>query len=215
MSTPEPTVQDGQGGDERSEPSEGAYGRVGDAERRGDGTSVLVLAPTEAEAEARRAGAELLGRPADRPLRVLGVGVGTRATDVASGYRDHAAAGDRFALIDVGPVGPRRETGPAVERVPDVTDLTGIGIRMTTALKEWDEGAIRICFDSLTPLVGHVEFERAYRFVDVMTTRVARVGAGHWHLDPRAHDDRTVHQVMSAFDAVVRRADGEWTVRGL
>ncbi|MFB6304081.1 MAG: hypothetical protein ABEH47_02860 [Haloferacaceae archaeon] len=212
MSTPEATLR----GERREdgEPAESPTWGRGAADRLGDGTSVLVLAPREASGEARRVGAELLGRPDDAPLRVLGVGVGTDATRVVAGYRERAAAGDRFALVDVGPAGPRRGTGHAVERVPTVNDLTGVGIRMTTALKEWDAGAVRVCFDSLTPVIGGVDFERAYRFVDVTTSRVARVGAGHWHLDPRAHDDRTVHRVMSAFDAVVGREDGEWSIRG-
>ncbi|MFB6282084.1 MAG: hypothetical protein ABEH40_08700 [Haloferacaceae archaeon] len=159
--------------------------------------------------EARRTAAALLGRPEDRSLRVLGVGIGRRADALADGYRERARDDDLLALVNVGAVGPN----PRGAHVADVTDLTGIGIRMTTALRRWDRGAVRACVDSLSPLLGQVSFERAYRFVDVMTSRIARVGASHWHVDPRAHDDRTLHRLMSAFDAVVREDGGEWTVR--
>lgn len=174
----------------------------------GGGTSALVLNRGD-DREARRTAASLLGRPGDRALRVLGVGIGRRAGPLADGYRERAREEDLLALVTVGAVG----TDPDGAHVADVTDLTGIGIRMTTPLERWERGAVRVCVDSLSPLLGQVPFERAYRFVDVMTSRVARVGASHWHVDPRAHDERTLHRLMSAFDAVVRREDGTWTVR--
>lgn len=186
----------------------GAAERPGPRRELGDGTSVLVLDRGD-DPEARRTAAAVLGRPEDRSLRLLGVGIGRRAAPLADGYRARAGEDDLLALVSVGALG----SDPEGVHVADVTDLTGIGIRMTTALERWDCGAVRVCVDSLSPLLGQVSFERAYRFVDVMTSRMAHAGASHWHVDPRAHDQRTLHRLMSAFDAVVRREEGTWTVR--
>ncbi len=97
-------------------------------------------------------------------------------------------------------------------------DLTGIGITLSQHLGSWgsDDTETVLCFDSLTALLQYVPLERAYRFLHVLTGRTASVGAhAHFHIDPSAHDERTVATVTSLFDAVVEpAAEGEgWRVR--
>ncbi|PSP96710.1 hypothetical protein BRC94_11835 [Halobacteriales archaeon QS_5_70_17] len=93
-----------------------------------------------------------------------------------------------------------------VETNESPDDLTGIGITLSEYLSSWgcEGGDLVVCFDSLTALLQYVSLQRAYRFLHVLTGRAAAVGArSHYHLDPGAHDDRTVATLTSLFDAVV------------
>lgn len=93
-----------------------------------------------------------------------------------------------------------------VETNESPDDLTGIGITLSEYLSSWggEGGDLVVCFDSLTALLQYVSLKRAYRFLHVLTGRAAAVGArSHYHLDPSAHDDRTVATLTSLFDAVV------------
>lgn len=97
-------------------------------------------------------------------------------------------------------------------------DLTGIGITLSQHLASWggDDTDTVVCFDSLTALLQYVPLERAYRFLHVLTGRTAAVDArADFHVDPTAHDERTIATLTSLFDAVVEPADGEdgWRTR--
>jgi|APHM01.1.fsa_nt_gi hypothetical protein len=102
-----------------------------------------------------------------------------------------------------------------VETVPPA-DLTAVGVRTTELLDRWsttDRQSV-VCLDSVTDVLQHVSFETAFRFLHVFTNQLAAVDAvGHVHLDPTAHDDRTVQRVMELFDAVVEHDDDGVEVR--
>ena len=112
------------------------------------------------------------------------------------------AAGDPTTDGGPGHVGP-------VETVSNPNDLTGLGIRITEFLTRWDDDRRTVvCFDSLTALLQYVELETAYEFLHIITGRLATVDAvAHFHMDPGAHDDRTVESVVSLMDAVVEVAE--------
>lgn len=58
--------------------------------------------------------------------------------------------------------------------------------------------------DSLTTLLQHVDLRRSFRFLQAMTTRLAEPDATvHYHLDPAAHDAKTINTLKQLFDAVV------------
>lgn len=109
-------------------------------------------------------------------------------------------------------MGPNRP----VETVSSPNDLTGLGIRITEFLTDWEENDNQtvVCFDSLTALLQYVELETAYEFLHILAGRMATVDAfAHFHMDPEAHDEQTVESITTLMDAVVEIEDGERRVR--
>jgi archaellum biogenesis ATPase FlaH len=103
-----------------------------------------------------------------------------------------------------------------IETVSSPNDLTGLGIRITEFLADWEDNDNRtvVCFDSLTALLQYVELETAYEFLHILTGRMAALDAfAHFHMDPDAHDQQTIESISTLMDAVVRTEDGEQIVR--
>ena len=111
--------------------------------------------------------------------------------------------------------GDGSEVGPgAVATVESPTDLTGLGITVGNYLESNGGSDTIVTFDSLTMLLQYVECERAFRFLGVLSNRVEETDAvAHYHMDPKAHDDREMATLSSLFDAIARFDDGEWNVR--
>lgn len=118
-----------------------------------------------------------------------------------------------------GATGPSLPGGPnaPVETVNSPNDLTGLGIRITEFLTDWQDNGNQtvVCFDSLTALLQYVELDTAYEFLHIITGRMATVDAFvHFHMDPDAHDEQTVEIITSLMDATVETdADGERKIR--
>lgn len=99
------------------------------------------------------------------------------------------------------------------ENVSTASDLTGLGIGIGEFLSEWDDPIV-VCFDSITSMLQYVEFQTAYEFLHAITGQIKAAGArAHFHIDPDAHDDQVVDGITSLFDASIRIADDEPTVR--
>jgi hypothetical protein len=95
--------------------------------------------------------------------------------------------------------------------VGEPADLTGLGITVSEQLTNWEQEESLLMFESLTTLLDHVELKRLFRFLHVLVNRVRATGStAHYHLDPTAHDDRTIATLTSLFDAVVAYEDGRW-----
>ncbi len=82
---------------------------------------------------------------------------------------------------------------------------------------EFDSGELRLCFDSLGPLLSDHSVADTKRFVSVLGDRIRSVsGMAHYHI-PAAPDDPVVAELTPAFDAVIelRQKNGEprhrWT----
>lgn len=154
------------------------------------GTAVLLVAfASMPDATVRQWDARAGALPAR--LGVVSVGEGTRTA--ARATTDGGIAGnDRVR----------------VEAVGEARDLTGIGIAVDELLPFLAGGdRLVACVDSLTPLLGATDERQAFRFVHVLTRRLKAAGADvHAHLDPAAHDDRTVATFRSLFDDA-RRAE--------
>ena len=101
---------------------------------------------------------------------------------------------------------------PGVERVAEEpADLTGLGITVSERLTNWQRSESLLMFESLSTLLEHVELKRVFRFLHVLVNRVESTGTtAHYHLDPSAHDDRTVATLTSLFDTVVAYEEGRW-----
>lgn len=105
-------------------------------------------------------------------------------------------------------------------------DLPGLGIAISQEIKKFDEerrelqpAELRLCFDSLRPLLEEYEEQQVFRFLDLVTNRIrSKSGMGHFHL-PIDSDDRLVHTFAELFDAVIEldTRDGElcqcWNIR--
>lgn len=107
--------------------------------------------------------------------------------------------------------------GITVESVSSPANLTEIGVALDKLLARAGDtsGRLDCCLPSLTALLQYVDRQRAYRFCNAMTNRLASADAfAHYHLSAEAHDDMTVDTFASLMDAVVRvDADGSSVVR--
>lgn len=192
----------------------------------GDAASTLFLAPSMDPAGdegcVRLLSSEPLG-----DANLLAVSLTDSPDDKMGTWRAHFEedpAQIRFIATDDGTRSVATSSGPVavpgepmtVESISNPADLTGLGIKISRALTDWedDERRITVCFDSLTALLQFVELDSAFRFLHVLATRMDSVdAAGHFHMDPTAHDEREINTLASVFDAVVEWSDGEWTVR--
>lgn len=109
------------------------------------------------------------------------------------------------------------DIGPTIRSVSSPGDLTGIGIELGNFFEEWadDGNELLLCFHTLTTFLQYADLRSVYRFVHVLTGRVRSAGGrAHYHLDPTAHDERTVNTLLALFDAVVEKnGSGSWEVK--
>lgn len=105
---------------------------------------------------------------------------------------------------------------PVIDTLGNPTDLTGLGIKITEYLREFEETrheggprGIGFCFDSLTALLQYADQERVFRFLHTLTTWIDQSNAhAHYHLDPDAHDPATIATLEPLFDATVDTTPG-------
>lgn len=90
-----------------------------------------------------------------------------------------------------------------------VSDLAGLGAAVNESIEEFqrpgdlDPADLRLCFDSLRPLLEDHDEQEMFRFVHALTSDVRSArGMGHYHL-PVAFDNATVRTLSPLFDAVV------------
>lgn len=104
------------------------------------------------------------------------------------------------------------EEGVVTVTASGPANLTDVGVRVTDALDDMDatagdtgggSGGPVCCLGSLTALLQYVDDREAYRFVNAVTARVASLGGTtHAHIEPAAHDRRTIDTMASLFDVV-------------
>lgn len=96
--------------------------------------------------------------------------------------------------------------------VPNPGDLTNLGIAVSERLSELSEtdGRIVVCFHSLTVLLQYADLQRVFRFVHTLSGRMRACGAlAHFHVDPAAHDERTITTLEPLFDVAVEFTDAD------
>lgn len=131
--------------------------------------------------------------------------------DVGEETRSAASDGGHPAPFPNGPDG-------SIHTVQSPGNLTQLGVRITEAFDEIaeldSELSISLCFDSISPLLLHAEADTVFKFLTVLTGKVsADDGFGHYHIDPGAHEEATVHMLTTVFDAVIRADGDDLTVR--
>lgn len=100
----------------------------------------------------------------------------------------------------------------------DNDDLRDLGTAVEDAVESFETESgglspaeLRVCFDSVTPLVADHEYRDVRRFLLGLTETVERAdGMAHYHL-PAEYDSETVETLEPLFDAVVevRHAESE------
>lgn len=120
-----------------------------------------------------------------------------------------------FGSISVGAgVHPRTAPRPESRRdvtvtVRDPTNLAELGITISLYLDDWTSRRTLVCFHSIEDLITHAGDEAAFRFVHLLTGRLASADAiGQFSLDPSALEESTVRTLETTFD-VVREADSD------
>jgi hypothetical protein len=190
-------------------------------------TNVLLCAPSM-EPAAGEACTRLLSPPGSDGERLLFVTLSDSPDDRLAAWRAHdgrdepeevafVAAGDsmRSVAAETASVDfPDPRT--TIRTLSNPGDLTGLGIGITEFLTAWegDDRPATVCVHSLTTLLQYVETQQAFRFLHVLTGRITEVDArAHYHVDPSAHDERTINTLKPLFDATLTFEDGEWTAR--
>lgn len=175
----------------------------------GDATAALVCASSMGSEESCL---DLLSTTAPETT-VLWVTYSRSPSDCVERFRATGAPGS-LSVIAVGDMSTDVPDGDdvTVKSVSTPDDLTGLGITLSQALSTHDDAVV--CFDSLTVLLQYVDTETAYEFLNALTGHLYAADArAHFHLDPAAHDSRTVDALASLFDAIAEPEDGEWSAR--
>lgn len=151
-----------------------------------------------------------------QPDALLWITVTRSVDDKLRGWQQHTEA-ELPNQIGVVNVGGQTRSGRSsesvldghsvrVETVSDPRDLTGLGIAVNTVLGNWANADIQpvMCFDSITSLLQYSDLQRLYRFLHVLSQRIAKHGGVvHYHLDPTAHKEKTINTLLQLVDAAI------------
>jgi len=188
-----------------------------------DASNVLLLAPALSDSE-DEACIDLLTIADISHENVLSVTFTQTAQDRLELWHTHVGddlpaqagiitVGEQTRSTSASRSSPSRTPGPiTIDVVSEPADLTGLGISLTNYLSEWAENNNQtvVCFHSLTPLLQYADLQRVFRFLHVLTGRIASSDAvAHYHMDPSAHDEQTRQTLVQLFDATIELdADG-------
>jgi hypothetical protein len=123
---------------------------------------------------------------------------------------------DEVALIGCnnggGTLGDRDpETEFRATTVADPGDLTGLGIRIGECLEAWGDQTPLVVFDSVTTMLQYADTKQVFQFLHVLTSQLRSAGAlSVFHMDPEAHDERTVSTIRSLFRGVYEQTEDGW-----
>jgi len=180
-----------------------------------EGSNVLLVGETSGEAH--RAACERLLGDDEEPRRRLFV---YAAGSEGCGFPPPVPRADESARI----VTQSTDDGNAAHvDAPDAIEKTVVGNQLLASLgaevidataayeaeHDMDPAELRLCFDSVTPLLREHRSENVFRLLHMVTSRVREVdGMGHFHL-PLARDSDYVHLLEPLFDAIVEVRDGD------
>jgi hypothetical protein len=103
--------------------------------------------------------------------------------------------------------------GLTVRTVSSPAALTGIGMKTTALMSEWEAAEEEVVFvaESLTEILQYAQLQTLYRFLHVLTGRIDAVGArGQFYLDPTTQPPRVVNTLKTLFHGVLEREADGW-----
>jgi hypothetical protein len=144
---------------------------------------------------------------------------GGTATSRGNTDRGNIDRNDTGDFDSLGENGLRDSSGPEFRQLSVEGDnLRDLGATIEETIEEFDAASdglspaeLRLCFDSIMPLVADHEGRDVRRFLLGLTETVERFdGMAHYHL-PSEYDSEAVDELEALFDAVVevRQADSE------
>ncbi|NHN48907.1 hypothetical protein G9464_15060 [Halostella sp. JP-L12] len=170
-----------------------------------EGSNILVVGTATDDAHVL-ACRRLLGQSQDDPRRRLFV------------FTDGHSACERLPENGCGPVRIVRQGDEAAfadrpdvsEAVVDSRMLSALGTEIIAGVNEFedevdgfDPAELRVCVDSVAPLLEEHPPENVFRLLHMVTSRIRQAsGMGHFHLDV-GKDSDAVHLLEPLFDAVV------------
>lgn len=180
-------------------------------ELKREGSNLLLVG--EATESAHRAASDrLLGETAELRRRLF---VFTSGENVCSELIDEGAASTTRVVAQHS---TDRERWPGAVETTTVDDemLSKLARATIDAVDEIEAdsgdlaaGELRLCFDSITPLLRNHQAENVFRLLHLVTSRVRQVkGMGHFHLRLDRDSDH-VRVLEPMFDAVVEIRVGE------
>lgn len=115
-----------------------------------------------------------------------------------------------FGTITVGDVSDGRRAAPVsrggrdvTTTIPNPADLGELGTTISLYLDDWSTRRTLVCFHAIDDLLAHVETETAFRFLHVLTRRLAEADAlGQFSLDSASVEESTVRTLEPLFDSV-------------
>lgn len=135
-----------------------------------------------------------------------------RRVDVRFGRLPPNGTFDSDAIL-VAPTEQESYGDALVYTVAAPDNLTEYGVALTEILEDHDE-PLYIRIDSLTALLQHVSLNDAFRFIHVLSSRVARENAVlEARIDPGAHDSQTLATMTQPFDVAIVGEEGNQRVR--
>ena len=183
-----------------------------------DGSNILVVGSDASSVACER----LLGESAAKPRRRLFVTTDASPATArarldsvrAQSARDSARVLDCADGVRGSSAGAPNDPSIRVERIEDDLDAVEAAVERAIDAFERESGPLspaelRVCLDSLTPLVREYDRRDVRRFLLRLSERVTAVsGMAHYHVDA-AYDSAVVDSLAPVFDAVleVRRGD--------
>jgi len=174
------------------------------------GTNVIVMAPSLSE-EKRTACLDLQGVDSAAHHNVLHITYSGAPAELVEQWRDHH--GELPARMGIVVVGDQPGQQPGGDSIPDnvfVTsanpnDITGLGMRLNNYLNDHDEDSqLVVCFDSMTEMLQFAELQPVFKFLHMFAGQLRDADAvAHFHLDPGAHDDKTINRLKPLFDDAI------------
>ena len=174
------------------------------------GTNVIVMAPSLSE-EKRATCLDLQGVGSSAHRNVLHVTYSGAPAELVDQWRDHY--GELPARMGIVVVGDQPGQTPGGDGVPEnvfVTsanpnDITGLGMRLNNYLNDHDDDSqLVVCVDSMTEMLQFVELQPVFKFLHMFAGQLREADAvAHFHLDPGAHDDKTINRLKPLFDDAI------------
>lgn len=185
------------------------------------GSNILVTGPAMTGKEDLLA--QILASGAAGDNGTVGVTTGGRAEDFIADLerRDDRIVGSALCAIDCRAESGREQveldSGASVHRVATPSDMTGIGIAITSCLDRLDNAGFdrgRLGLANLSTMITYADRKAVFKFCHVLSSRLDSAEfLGVFTIDSSAHDQQTLQVIKQTFDGVIEIEERDGTRR--